>query len=82
MELSIRLDQERKSVLNEMSAEREHHQKLVKEHGRLQQRLENLLEEKASRGKAPSSDSSSSVVVIVPAAVLVVSFLLHRFISF
>lgn len=44
--MNLRLDQERKQVIQEMSVEREHHQRLVKEHGRLQQRMENLLEER------------------------------------
>lgn len=33
--------------------EREHHQRLVKEHGRLQQRMENLLEERNSKSTPP-----------------------------
>ena len=43
------MDAERKQVMQEMSVEREHHQRLVKEHGRLQQRMENLLEERNSK---------------------------------
>ena len=49
-DMNLRLDQERRSVLQEMAAEREHHQRLVKEHGRLQQRMENLLEERVNKG--------------------------------
>ena len=47
--MNLRLDQERKQVIQEMSVEREHHQRLVKEHGRLQQRMENLLEERNAK---------------------------------
>lgn len=45
-DLNLKLDAERKQVIQEMQVEREHHQKLVKDHGRLQQRMENLLEER------------------------------------
>lgn len=57
-EMNSRLDQERRSVLQEMSVEREHHQRLVKEHGRLQQRMENLLEERNSKGQGHTRHSS------------------------
>lgn len=36
-------------MIQEMAVEREHHQRLVKEHGRLQQRMENLLEERNAK---------------------------------
>ena len=49
VELNLKLDAERRQVMQEMSVEREHHQRLVKEHGRLQQRMENLLEERNSK---------------------------------
>jgi len=58
--MNLRLDQERKQVIQEMAVEREHHQRLVKDHGRLQQRMENLLEERNAKSM-PSLAISSTV---------------------
>lgn len=59
-ELNMKLDQERKQVIQEMSVEREHHQRLVKEHGRLQQRMENLLEERNAKSMHALTRASNS----------------------
>lgn len=40
--VKAKVEAAKKQLLSELDSEREHHQKLVKEHARLQQRLENL----------------------------------------